>query len=172
MSNLKEYLAVNSTQTYKFFYNHLRSKVPPRITDAETEYIAGILAHYAQTSRFDTRSMGPAANLFEILDTFVIPELREEGSVFRHDSEMLEIAGAQTLLLVGFFRDQMAHTKNNLKWYDSLGQGFFLKASAYATDESRAMFLWTVSDKFPIWISSCLKASRAMREDRYLLRLN
>jgi len=176
MDYMQDILAVDSNQALWFFYNYLRSNTPPRIAKAETLYVASILAHYAQTSRFSTETTGPAADLYGILDTFVIPGLMESSPLLR-DSEILEIAGSQTLLLVGFFRDQASSTKrhlvkHNLKWYDELGKSFFLKASAYTREQKKYEMLWNVSEHFIILASSCLQANRTMREERYLLHLD
>jgi hypothetical protein len=172
MSNLSELLAVNSSQTRQFFYNHLHNNTPPDVAREETIYVANILAHYAQTSRFNENSMGPAASLCEILDNFVIPTLTG-GLDISPDPEILEIAGSQTLLLVGFFRDQVKNTRrHDVRWYDQVGRDFFLKASAYSKEEAKSAMLWEVSEHFSVWALSCLKTSRAIRDERYLIRPN
>ncbi|MDR3519496.1 MAG: hypothetical protein P4L63_01240 [Candidatus Pacebacteria bacterium] len=172
MSDLRELLAVGSAQTMQFFYNHLRNNAPVGMGREETLYIASILAHYAQTSRFEEDTMGPAVSLCEILDNFVIPTLTE-NFYGAPDPEILEIAGSQTLLLVGFFRDQVRNTRrHNIRWYDQIGKGFFLRASAYSKEETKSAMLWDVSQHFPVWTYSCQRASRAMREERYLIHPN
>ena len=46
-----------------------------------------------------------------------------------HDKLMMETAGAQCLLLAGFFEDQM-RPRHNVRWYAQLGASFFSRAAA------------------------------------------
>ena len=42
----------------------------------------------------------------------------------------METAGAQCLLLTGFFEDQM-RGRHNIRWYAELGAGFFVRAAEH-----------------------------------------
>ena len=170
MSYLKGLLAVNSEQTVKFFLGHLGKGVAPVSTEAEVIYVASILAHYAHTSRGDTTSMPLSGSLYEVLESFVLPGFTAEGASGLQDPEILEIAGSQTLLLVGFFRDQMRR-KHNLGFYDNLGRGFFGRASNRLHHGGKADLLRQVAQHFPGWAASCCKMSRTLREERYLLKM-
>lgn len=168
--DITELLAVDSRQTLRFFFRYLENEVASKVARAETLYVASILAHYAQTSRFDTSCMPLAGNLYEVLDNFVIPGLTPEGAPGLQDPEILEVAGSQTLLLVGFFRDQMRR-KHNLGFYDDLGRGFFGRASLRSHHGKKAQMLRQVAQHFPEWAISCCKMSRTLREERYLLKM-
>ncbi len=170
MSDFSELLDVNSKQAICFFYESLLEEVPTNIPATETLYVASILAHYAQTSRSDPSHMSPSGSLFEILDNFVLIELVDEGTALR-DPGILETAGSQTLLLAGFFRDQMKKV-HNVRWYDELGKGFFSRASSSVGEKKKAILLRSVAENFPVWTSSCQKLSRNFRERPYLLKLN
>ena len=97
MGDLTELLAVDAKQALMFFYGYLENGVVLGASQAETLYVASILAHYAQTSRSDTTCMPPAGNLYEVLDNFVLPGLSAEGFSGLQDPEILEVAGSQTL---------------------------------------------------------------------------
>lgn len=169
MSDFAELLAVNSDQTLRFFAENLEDE-NKGASQAEIVYVAGILAHYAQTSRNTDFFMPPATSLYEILDNFVLPGLTPEGAVLMQDPGLLELAGSQTLLLTGFFRDQM-QKKHNVKWYEYLGRGFFEKASDGLIGRNKAHLLGQVALHFSLWAISCYKVSRKLREKRYLLTL-
>jgi hypothetical protein len=166
-----ELFAVDSKQALTFFFERLKDGVNLGATQAEALYVAGILAHYAQTSRSDTTCMPPASNLHEVLDNFVLPGLTADGYSGLQDPEILEAAGSQTLLLVGFFRDQMRR-RYNLEWYDEIGSGFFARASDRLQHGKKANLLRQVAQHFPMWAVSCNNMSRTLREERYLLKLD
>ncbi len=170
MGDLTELLEVNSKQALMFFFGYLENEVVSTVTREEMLYVAGILAHYAQTSRNDTSCMPPAGSLYEILDTFVLPGLTAEGLSGLQDPEILEVGGSQTLLLVGFFRDQMKKN-HNLGWYDHLGSSFFARASDRLQGRKKSHLLQKVAGNFPLWARSCRNVSRTMRDERYLIKL-
>jgi hypothetical protein len=115
MDYASDLLGVNSEQAFRFFFGYLQEEVATkRVTKKETLYVASILAHYAQTSRSDPNFMVPSGSLYEVLDNFVLPAMTPEGSLGLQDAKILEIAGSHTLLLVGFFRDQM-NNRHSLK---------------------------------------------------------
>ncbi len=162
-------LGVNAEQTLKFFFGYLRSGTVLGATQAETLYVAGILAYYAQMSRSDPL-MSPSGSLYEVLDNFVLPGLTPEGAPGLQDPRILEVAGSQTLLLVGFFRDQMKK-RHNLEWYDQLGSGFFGRASERLREKKKADLLRLVAQHFSMWAVICCNMSRTLREERYLLKI-
>jgi hypothetical protein len=82
----------------------------------------------------------------------------------------LEVAGSQTLLLAGFFRDQ-TERRVNPNWYDQVGRAFFERASEHTKERKRAELLAQVARHFPVWTISCRNMSRTLREERYLLKL-
>jgi hypothetical protein len=125
-SVFEELVAVDSERAFNFFLTSLRETgAAERFKDDEMFYVTSILAHYSQTSRFDTISMPCMANLSEVFDNFVLQTNRLT------DSELLEFGGSQVLLFAGFFRDQM-HRRHNVKWYDQVGQSLYEKASQHS----------------------------------------
>ena len=53
---------------------------------------------------------------------------------------MMETAGAQCLLLAGFFEGQMRQ-RHNIRWYASLGAGFFSRAALQEASPHKAQLL-------------------------------
>ena len=80
----------------------------------ELLYNASVLAHYAQVSTRPTSDLPAPASLRAVFDHFVV------DTTLLHDSPMMETAGAQCLLLAGFFEDQMRR-RHNIRWYAELG---------------------------------------------------
>jgi hypothetical protein len=168
MSEFGELLGVNTEQNLRFFIESLREEpLPQGASDDELFYVASVLAHYALVSRFDREylSFGSPS---EILDTFVLQGLLRQESHIAADSEMLEIAGSHTLLLVGFFRDQMQR-RHNVRWYDQLGQSFYDKASDGSRGRKRAV-LQSIAGHFPSWAQTCNTMRRRFHHNYYLLR--
>lgn len=164
MSDFQELFGVNSERAFKFFHSALRYKVgeSQNVRNQEIAYVASVLAHYSQTSRYDKSSIPTPADLSDVFDNFVWRE-----SVLQ-DSELLELAGSQSLLLAGFFRDQMQR-RHNVKWYDHLGSSFYESASRYSRDSKRQKLFNRLSTDFPYWTSVCRDLSREMRDNRYLI---
>lgn len=67
----------------------------------ELLYNASVLAHYAQISVDAEMAMSAPADLTAVFDQFV------SDTTGLNDPLMMETAGAQWLLLAGFFEDQM-----------------------------------------------------------------
>ena len=67
----------------------------------ELLYNASVLAHYAQVSTQPDVDVPAPSNLSAVFDHFVA------DSTLLNDRLMMETAGAQCLLLAGFFEDQM-----------------------------------------------------------------
>lgn len=158
-------MAVNSDAALRFFHNELKGIVGLDARKDETLYVASVLANYAQTSRLGREPLPVAANLTEIFDNFVI------SKAFMGDLEILEIAGAQTLFLAGFFRKQMKR-RHNINWYDQLGSSFFEQVSERSKEDSRQEFFSRFALRFPFWSMTCSELENYMRERRLLLRLS
>ena len=76
----------------------------PTVDRDELLYNASLLAHYAQVSTHPDVDLPTPASLSAVFDHFVV------DTTLRHDALMMETAGAQCLLLAGFFEDQMRRT--------------------------------------------------------------
>ena len=87
----------------------------------ELLYNASVLAHYAQVSTQAEFELSAPANLSAVFDHFVF------DTTLLHDGLMMETAGAQCLVLAGFFEDQMRR-RHNIRWYAELGARFFSRA--------------------------------------------
>ncbi|OGI79129.1 hypothetical protein A3F19_00310 [Candidatus Nomurabacteria bacterium RIFCSPHIGHO2_12_FULL_37_29] len=162
--NFQELLEVSSLTALNFFYVNLKEEVlTERVVDAETIYVASVLASYAQTSRHSMTSLPPMANLSEFFDNFVL------GQGGLRDPVLLENAGAQSLLLAGFFQDQMRY-RHDVRWYGGLGGSFYRGASLYSKDKKRKTLFRRISRNFPVWTVTCRNLSRSLRENRFLLK--
>ena len=84
-----------------------------------------------------------------------------------HDSAMMETAGAQCLLLAGFFEDQM-RGRHNIRWYAELGAGFFSRAAALERSPRRPGCS-TARDSFEPWRQRHARLSRELSDQPYLL---
>lgn len=165
-SVFEELVAIDSGRAFNFFLASLRETAgEEKFQNDEMFYVASILAHYSQTSRFDTASMPCMANLSEVFDNFVLRNSRLA------DSEILEFGGSQVLLFAGFFRDQM-HRRHNVKWYDQVGQSLYEKAGQYSKNVKKRELFDRLSESFPAWTIVCRNLSRTLRENRLLLKVN
>jgi|ERR1700733_707901 len=166
MDDFGDLLAVDATQTLQFFLSHLRNEVrEKRVRSSELLYVASILAHYAQTSCYDTNEFLPAPKtLTDTFDHFVLhsSELR--------DSEILEIGGAQVLFLAGFFRNQMKG-RHNVCWYDQIGQSFYNRAANYSKERSKRELLGRMARFLPFWTITCRNLNRKLQENQLLFKL-
>jgi len=109
MNPFRELLAIDHRQALEFFTVRLQEIAEPDVDREELLYNASVLAHYAQTSIYADTDLGAPANLSAVFDNFVC------DSTLIHDGEMMETAGAQCLLLAGFFQDQMSR-RHNIRW--------------------------------------------------------
>ena len=132
-------------------------------SDEEALYVSSILASFAQTSRCEKTSLPPFSDLSEVFDNFVVENVAP-------DSGLLEIAGSQSLLLSGFFRDQMRR-RHSVRWYDHLGSDFFYQAGKYSLFVERKGFFQRFASNFGTWALVCSELSRELRYNRFLLRL-
>src|SRR4249919_2116089 len=101
MGPLRELLAVDQRQALEFFFQRLKDVSGPDVDPAELLYNASLLAHFAQVSTRAETELATPATLSAVFDHFVV------DSTSRRDSVLMETAGAQCLMLAGFFEDQM-----------------------------------------------------------------
>jgi hypothetical protein len=163
-SLFEELIAIDSRHALNFFLVNLKETMgAQRFRDDEVSYVASILAHYSQTSRFDTGSIPSMANLSEVFDNFILQ------TATQRDPGMLEMGGSQVLLFAGFFRDQMAR-RHNVRWYDQIGQSLYERASQHSTNPKKRELFDRLSESFPVWTILCRDLSLALRDNRLLLR--
>ena len=101
MESFGELLAVDERRTLEFFVMGLQDVSERKVDRQELLYNASVLAHYAQVSVCAELEMPAPENLSLIFDQFVV------NTALPDDSHLMETAGAQCLLLTGFFEDQM-----------------------------------------------------------------
>jgi hypothetical protein len=90
-------------------------------------------------------------------------------TTLRHDNSMMETAGAQCLLLAGFFEDQMRR-RHNIRWYAELGASFFSRAALHERSPPKARLLGAMARGFEPWRRRHAQLSRELRDEPYLLR--
>ncbi len=106
--------------------------------------------------------MSRRPHLSAVFDQFVVhPALQS-------DSLMMETAGAQCLLLAGFFEDQMRR-RHNVRWYAQLGAGFFSRAARHEQSLRKARVLDAIARRFEPWRQRHAQLSRELRDQPYLL---
>jgi hypothetical protein len=159
---LKELLGVDHGQALAFFVTGLRDLSDHSVDRDELLYNASVLAHYAQVSTAADAQWPAPANLGFVFDNFVY------SSAVADDGQSLEVAGAQCLLMAGFFEDQMRE-RYNIQWYSTLGAGFFRRAAAQAPSSKKARLLDAVATRFEPWRQRHARLSRELRERPYLL---
>jgi hypothetical protein len=162
MGPLQELLAIDHRQALEFFVQRLQDLSEPTVDREELLYNASLLAHYAQVSTQPDVELPAPANLSVVFDHFVF------DTTLRNDSLMMETAGAQCLLLAGFFEDQM-HRRHNIRWYASLGANFFSRAAVQERSLRKARLLDAIGRRFEFWRQRHAQLSRALRDQPYLL---
>jgi hypothetical protein len=162
MGPLRELLAIDHRQALEFFVLRLQDLSEPTVDRQELLYNASVLAHYAQVSTQPDVDMPAPANLSAVFDHFVA------DTTLLDDSLMMETAGAQCLLLAGFFEDQMRR-RHNIRWYAELGAGFFSRAALQERDLARARLLDAIARRFEPWRRLHAQLSRELRDQPYLL---
>ena len=120
--------------------------------------------HQRPSTRSHGGVMGPLRELLAIdhrqaLEVFVL---------LMHDRLMMETAGAQCLLLAGFFEDQM-HPRHNIRWYAELGARFFSRAALPEQSRHKARLLDAIVRRFELWRRHHAQLSRELRDQPYLL---
>ncbi len=163
MDPLLELLATDHRRVFDFFLLGLRDVSEPTVDRNELLYNASVLAHYAQVSTQTGDEWPSPSTLSEVFDHFVA------NTDLQHDSEMMEIAGTQCLLLAGFFEDQMRR-RHSIQWYATLGAGFFLHAAELERSLRKAELLGAISRHFESWRQRHARLSRSLRDQPYLLR--
>jgi hypothetical protein len=161
MEPLGELLAVDSQRALEFFLIGLQDVSERTVDRQELLYNASILAHFAQVSTHADSEMPTPADLGAVFDQFV-------ATAMPLDSALMEIAGAQCLLLAGFFEDQMRR-RHNIRWYAELGAGFFTRAATYEKSRQKAALLTMLARHFEDWRQRHARLSRELRQQSYLL---
>ena len=162
MGPLAELIATDHLQTLEFFFLHLQDISGPEVDRPELLYNASVLAHYAQIS---THADVERANTVEPQRD--IRPFRRDTSLLA-DGQMMETAGAQCLVLAGFFEDQMRR-RHNIRWYAELGASFFSRAAVLEASPHKARLLDTIARRFEPWRQRHARLSRELRDQPYLL---
>ena len=161
MEPLQELLAVDQRRALEFFVMGLQDVSDPGVDRQELLYNASVLAHYAQVSTCATMEMPSPANLTAVFDNFVL-------NTVPVDPQLLETAGAQCLLLTGFFGDRL-RARHHIRWYAELGAGFFVRAATYEGSAKKARLLTMIARHFEPWRQRHARLSRELRDQQYLL---
>ena len=162
MGPLRELLAIDPRQALEFFVVRLQDVSETTVDRQELFYNASLLAHYAHVSTQPDIDVPAPANLSAVFDHFV------SDTTLRHDSLMMETAGAQCLLLTGFFEDQM-RPRHNIRWYAELGASFFRRAALHERSLDKARVLDAIARRFEPWRQRHAQLSRDLRDQPYLL---
>ena len=162
MKPFRDLLASDRRQTLEFFFVGLQELSEPTVDRSELLYNASVLAHHAQVSTRAATDLPTPANLTDIFDAFVL------DTSLQHDSMMMEAAGAQCLLLAGFFEDQM-RGRHPIRWYAELGAGFYHRAATHERSTAKARLMDAIARKFEPWRQRHAQLSRELRDQPYLL---
>ncbi len=162
MGSLGELLATDHRQALEFFVQRLKDICGPDTDRLALLYNASILAHCAQVSTQAGVDMATPADLGVVFHRFVV-----EPAVV-HDSQTLEAAAAQCLLLAGFFEEQMRR-RHNLRWYGQLGAAFFRRAAVQESLPQRARLFNTLASDFEGWRRRQAQLARDLRDQPFLL---
>jgi hypothetical protein len=162
MGPLQELIAIDHRQALEFFVQRLQDVSEPSVDQQELLYNASLLAHYAQVSTQADVDLPAPATLNDVFDHFV------SDTTLLHDSVMMETAGAQCLLLAGFFEDQLRR-RHNIRWYAELGASFFSRAALYERSPHKARLLDAIARRFEPWRRRHAQLSRELRDQPYLL---
>jgi hypothetical protein len=160
MEPLRELLGVNEKQALDFFAQGLKDVSEEGVDTQELLYNASVLAHYAQVSTHSAVDMPAPATLMAVFDSFIL-----DSSMCR-DGVMMETAGAQCLLLTGFFEDQL-RARHNIRWYAGLGATYFERASAQIAAPKKSQLMLTLAKNFELWRQRHARLSRELRDLPY-----
>lgn len=116
----------------------------------------------AQVSTQAAVDLSAPPNLTAVFDYFVF-----DTSLW-DDSLMMETAGAQCLVLAGFFEDQMRQ-RHNIRWYAELGTSFYSRAADREPSPHKARLLDTIARRFEPWRRRYARLGRDLRDQPYLL---
>jgi hypothetical protein len=164
MGPLAELLSAGQGQILDFFVSGLRDVSEPSVDERELFYNGSVLAHYAQTSTSADGGLPAPLAISSVFDHFVL------SSELAGDGQMMETAGAQCLLLAGFFEDQ-SKTRHNIRWYSQLGATFFARAARAGAGSPRGQLLSSIALGFEPWRQRHARLSRELRTMRLLLTL-
>jgi hypothetical protein len=164
MGPLEELLAVSERRTLEFFAMGLKDVCEPGVDREELVYNASVLAHYALVSTESTSGWPAPSTLVTVFDQFV----QEPQAISA--SSVMEEAGAQCLLMTGFFEAQM-QARHNIRWYAGLGAAFYARAAVASASPKRARFLGALAREFEPWRRRHARLSRDLRDIPYLLRV-
>ena len=162
MGTLAELLATGERQTLEFFFLRLKDVSEPTVDREELLYNASVLAHYAQVSTQSPSDLAVPATLVSVFDHFVF------DTSLHHDGGIMEAAGAQCLLLAGFFQDQMRR-RHSIQWYAHLGAGFFGRAAELERSPKKVRLLSAIARGFEPWRQRYARLSSELRDQPYLL---
>jgi hypothetical protein len=162
MGPLRELLATDHRQALEFFFQRLKDVSGPGVDQDELLYNASVLAHYAQVSTQAEHELSAPASLTAVFDHFVVDQTLSD------DALMLETAGAQCLVLAGFFEDQMRR-RHNIRWYAEIGATFLSRAAVRESSSRKARLLDAIARRFEIWRQRHARLSRDLRDQPYLL---
>jgi hypothetical protein len=162
MGSLRVLLGVDRRQALEFFVVGLQDVCTEHVDRQELLYNASVLAHWAQVSTQSDTEMPAPTDLGDLFDRFVL------DTTLSADGPMMENAGAQCLLLAGFFEDQM-RVRRNIRWYSELGAGFFSRAAACEPSLQKARLLKTLARHFEVWRRRHARLSRELRVQPFLL---
>jgi hypothetical protein len=162
MGPLQELLAVDERQALEFFVVGLTDICETAVDRQELVYNASVLAHYAQVSTQAGKDLPTPSTLCAVFDQFVL------GCTMTDDGPLLETAGAQCLLMAGFFEDQLRR-RHNIRWYAQLGAGFFARAAACTSSARKAHLLDGLSRRFEPWRRRHARLGRELRDCAYLV---
>jgi len=157
-----EIVGADHRDTLAFFAEGLQEVCESAVSRQELIYNASVLAHYAQVSTTSSMDVPSPASLEFVFDQFVF------DASMQRDSSMMEIAGAQCLLLAGFFEDQMRR-RHNIQWYSDLGTSFFCRAARCSRSSNKAKLLNTIARSFEPWRQRHARLSRELRDRQFML---
>ena len=160
----QEWLAVTNSQALRFFFEHLRDVTEGGETPQnELLYNASVLAHFATTSTASVPHFPSCpSDLATVFEVFVLDKSQHA------DPEILEAAAAQRLLLTGFFEGQVRR-RHNIKWYATLGAGFYDQAAQCTSDRARARMMLTMAVRFEFWRRQQSRLAKELRDLPHLL---
>ncbi|MDP1570774.1 MAG: hypothetical protein Q8L86_12320 [Vicinamibacterales bacterium] len=164
MDAQRDVLVTNHQQTLEFFVAGLQELSEPEVDAHEMLYNASVLAHYAQVSTQSAMDLPAPASLSAVFDCFVF------DTSLANDSTMMETAGAQCLLLAGFFEDQM-RGRHNIRWYAQLGAAFYSRAAAHERRATKARMMAAMAERFEPWRRRHARLSRELRDQPFRLAM-
>jgi hypothetical protein len=162
MGPLGELLATDHRQALEFFFQRLKDVSGPSVDQYELIYNASVLAHYTQVSTHAEFDLSTPANLSVVFDRFILETTPP------HDGLTWETAGAQCLVLAGFFEDQMRR-RHNIRWYAEIGASFLSRAAMREPSPQKARLLDAIARRFEAWRQRQARLSRDLRDQPFLM---